>query len=199
MQIEEPVAHADLTGTVRIGGDEGAFGPDSAVQIFDDDADSGTSQRAHRPDHRKLADGPDVEKRRTRRLVLLLEDADRVYENDTPFEPVVVNLGREASRAAFSTSGPSASFRLIKDDARDWLVPESSIIVEYLDQHYPGRTRFIPADPDRARQVRMRDRFFDLHVQVQMQKIVGDRIRPDGQRDPYGVEQARSRSPPRSA
>jgi glutathione S-transferase len=39
----------------------------------------------------------------------------------------------------------------------------------------------------------MRDRFFDLHVQVQMQKIVGDRFRPEGKRDPYGVEQARTR------
>jgi len=116
-----------------------------------------------------------------------------LYENDTPFEPVVVNLGEAASRAAFLDVWPIGQFPVIRDEARDWLVPESSIIVEYLDQHYPGPTRFIPADPDLARQVRMRDRFFDLHVQVQMQKIVGDRIRPDGQRDPYGVEQARTR------
>ena len=36
----------------------------------------------------------------------------------------------------------------------------------------------------------MRDRFFDLHVQVQMQKIVGDRLRPEGEHDPHGVAQA---------
>jgi glutathione S-transferase len=116
-----------------------------------------------------------------------------LYENDTPFEPVVVNFGDEASRTAFLDIWPIGQFPVIKDEARDWLVPESSIIIEYLDQHYPGQTRFIPADPDRARQVRMRDRFFDLHVQVQMQKVIGDRIRPEGQRDPYGVEQARAR------
>jgi len=116
-----------------------------------------------------------------------------LYENDTPFEPVVVNLGEAASRAAFLDIWPIGQFPVIRDEARDWLVPESSIVIEYLDQHYPGPTRFIPADPDVARQVRMRDRFFDLHVQVQMQKIVGDRIRPEGQRDPYGVEQARTR------
>ena len=116
-----------------------------------------------------------------------------LYENGTPFEPVVVNLGEPESRAAFLDVWPIGQFPVIKDESRDWLVPESSIIVEYLDQYYPGGTRFIPADPDRARQVRMRDRFFDLHVQVQMQKIVGDRIRPEGQRDPYGVEQARMR------
>src|SRR5215468_9365521 len=116
-----------------------------------------------------------------------------LYENDTPFEPVVVDLGEEKSRAAFLEVWPIGQFPVIRDEGRDWLVPESSIIVEYLDQHFPGPTRFIPADPERARQTRMRDRFFDLHVQVPMQKIVGDRIRPEGQRDPYGVDQARAR------
>jgi glutathione S-transferase len=116
-----------------------------------------------------------------------------LYESGTPFEPVVVHLNEAQSRAAFLEIWPIGQFPVLKDEARDWLVPESSIIVEYLDQHYPGRNPFIPADPDRARQVRMRDRFFDLHVQVPMQKIVGDRIRPEGQRDPHGVEQARSR------
>jgi glutathione S-transferase len=33
--------------------------------------------------------------------------------------------------------------------------------------------------------------FFDLYVSVPMQKIVGDRIRPEADRDPYGVAEAR--------
>ncbi len=37
----------------------------------------------------------------------------------------------------------------------------------------------------------MRDRFFDLHIHIHMQKITGDRLRPAGQKDPFGVEQAR--------
>jgi glutathione S-transferase len=114
-----------------------------------------------------------------------------LYENDTPFEPVLVDFGNPESRDAFLKIWPIGQFPVLRDEKRDWLVPESSIIVEYLDQHYPGRTRFLPADPDMARQVRMRDRFFDLHVQVHMQKIVGDRIRPDGKTDPFGVDHAR--------
>ena len=74
----------------------------------------------------------------------------------------------------------------------DRTVPESSIIIEYLDQHYPGETRFLPADPDLARQTRMRDRFFDLYLQLPMQKVVGDRLRPAEKRDAFGVEQAKS-------
>jgi glutathione S-transferase len=84
-------------------------------------------------------------------------------------------------------------FPVVKDDARNRLVPESSIIVEYLNDHYPGRTRFIPEDKDEAREVRMRDRFFDQHIHVHMQKITGNRIRPEGKTDPFGVEQARAR------
>jgi glutathione S-transferase len=71
-------------------------------------------------------------------------------------------------------------------------VNESSIIIEYLDQHFPGRTRFIPDDPELARQMRFRDRFFDLYVHLPVQKIVGDRLRPADKKDPHGVEEART-------
>jgi glutathione S-transferase len=115
-----------------------------------------------------------------------------LYENKTPFEPILVNLGDPAERAAFLKLWPVGRFPVIEDTARDWMVPESSIIIEYLAQHYPGRVKLVPDDADKARQVRMRDRFFDLNLQVPMQKIVGDRLRPAGSKDPLGVEQARA-------
>jgi glutathione S-transferase len=115
-----------------------------------------------------------------------------LYENATPFEPVLVNLGDTAEREAFYKLWPIGKFPVIEDTARDWMVPESSIIIEYLAQHYPGPSKLVPDDADRARQVRMRDRFFDLNVQVPMQKITGDRLRPPGAKDPFGVEQART-------
>lgn len=114
-----------------------------------------------------------------------------LYENDTPFEPVLVNLGDEASRAAFLKVWPIGKFPVLRDEARERTVPESSIIIEYLAQHFPGRSTLIPADAELARQMRMRDRFYDLYVNVPMQKIVTDRLRPPGQNDAYGVGQAR--------
>ena len=81
---------------------------------------------------------------------------------------------------------------MLRDDARDRTVPESSIIIEYLAQHYPGRTQLVPADVDLARQMRMRDRFFDLYVNAPMQKVVTDRLRPSGKNDPHGVDEART-------
>lgn len=116
-----------------------------------------------------------------------------LYENDTPFEKVVVDLQDEASRKAFVDIWPVGQFPVVKDETRDRLVPESSIIIEYLDDHYPGRTRFIPTDMDKAREVRMRDRFFDLHVQVPMQHIMADRWRAEADKDRIGVENMRAR------
>jgi glutathione S-transferase len=115
-----------------------------------------------------------------------------LYENGTPFEPCVVDLGNAAAAAEFKKLWPIGKFPVLRDEARDRMVPESSIIIEYLDQHYPGETRFLPADPDLARQTRMRDRFFDLYLQLPMQKVVGDRLRPPGKGDAFGVEQAKA-------
>ena len=116
-----------------------------------------------------------------------------LYENDTPFEKVFVDLGDAASREAFYKLWPMGQFPVIEDTTHDWMVPESSIIIEYLDQRYPGAVRFVPADPDRARQARMRDRFFDFHIHQHVQKIVGDRIRPADKKDPLGADDARRR------
>jgi glutathione S-transferase len=113
-----------------------------------------------------------------------------LYENDIPFEPVIVDLMGEASSAAFRAVWPMARMPVLRDDARDRTVAESTIIIEYLDTHYPGTTRFVPADPDAAWQARMWDRFFDHYLQLPMQKIVTDRLRPEGRSDAWGVEQA---------
>jgi glutathione S-transferase len=115
-----------------------------------------------------------------------------LYENGTPFEPHIVDLSNPIAAAEFKKVWPIGKFPVLRDEAMDRTVPESSIIIEYLDRHYPGGTRFLPADPDLARQTRMLDRFFDLYVQVPMQKVVGDRLRPAGQKDALGVEQARA-------
>jgi glutathione S-transferase len=85
-----------------------------------------------------------------------------LYENGTPFTPNLVNLRNDDERNALRELWPIGKFPVLEDRARDWAVPESSVIIEYIDQHYPGKIRLIPADPDLARQVRFRDRFFDL-------------------------------------
>jgi glutathione S-transferase len=115
-----------------------------------------------------------------------------LYENDTPFTPNVVDLGDPAERAALLKLWPIGKFPVLHDDAREQTIPESSIIIEYLDRHYPGGTKFIPTDSGLAWQTRLRDRFYDLYVHLPMQKIIADRLRPEAKKDPHGAEQARA-------
>jgi len=115
-----------------------------------------------------------------------------LYENGTPFEPKLVNPGDPTSRAEFAALWPVAKMPVLEDRARGAMVPETSIIIDYLDAHYPGPVRFVPEDRDRARDVRLLDRIYDLYLQGPMQKIVGDRIRPGGEGDAFGVAEART-------
>ena len=114
-----------------------------------------------------------------------------LYENDVPFEPHVVDLGDEVSSAEFKRIWPIGKFPVLRDEARVRTIPESSMIIEYLARHYPGKTELIPENADLAWETRLRDRFYDLYVNVPMQKIVTDRLRPAGRNDPHGVEEAR--------
>lgn len=115
-----------------------------------------------------------------------------LYENDTPFAPQMVDLMSEEGRAEYLKLWPIGKMPVLRDEARDRTIPETSIIIEYLQRFYPGRTVFVPDDVEQGLQVRLRDRFFDLYVNDPMQKIVGDKLRAAGQNDPTGVAQAKS-------
>jgi glutathione S-transferase len=115
-----------------------------------------------------------------------------LYELELAFDKHLVNLGDPASRAAFLTLWPLGKFPVIRDEARNRTIGESTIILEYLDRHCAAAPRLIPAGAEQALECRLWDRFYDSYVQVPMQKIVGDRLRPEGKHDPLGVEQARA-------
>lgn len=104
----------------------------------------------------------------------------------------LLNLGDPAERAAHLALWPTGKMPLLVDGGRP--VPETSIIIEHLQRHHarPGRT-LIPADPDAALDVRLWDRLFDLYVMTPMQALTADLLRPEGERDAYGVAQARER------
>lgn len=114
-----------------------------------------------------------------------------LYESDTAFTPQIVDLMDEGSAASHLARWPVGKIPVLHDAARGQVVPETSIIIEYLETHYPGARSMLPGDAEACLQARLWDRFFDLYVSVPMQKIVIDRIRPAESRDPYGVEEAR--------
>ncbi len=110
------------------------------------------------------------------------------YENDIPFDPRLLD---SSSFAVFKKLWPLGKFPVLHDEDRNQLIPESTVIIEYLTVHYPGPVRLVPEDPDLAREVRFRDRFFDNYLHTPMQKFAGDALRPAERRDPYGVEEAK--------
>jgi glutathione S-transferase len=115
-----------------------------------------------------------------------------LYENQTAFTPKIIDLGDPASRDPFVALWPMGKMPVLFDEARGQIVPETSVILDYLDLHHPGPVRFLPADPDVAWRARLWDRIFDSYVQAPMQAVVADRLRPAGDKDPTGVAQARA-------
>jgi len=99
-----------------------------------------------------------------------------LYENGSEFEKRIINLGNEVDRAELQALWPIGKFPVIRDHARQRSVPESTIIIEYLDRFYPGQHPLVPADWESALEVRLWDRFFDHYVQAPMQRIVADRL-----------------------
>lgn len=112
-----------------------------------------------------------------------------LYENGTAFEYRVLDHNDPQTLADFERRWPIKRFPILVDGDRQ--VMEATILIEYLDRHYPGPVTLIPADPDKAIEVRMLDRFFDNYISTPQQRIVFNAIRPESDRDPYGDKEAR--------
>lgn len=110
-----------------------------------------------------------------------------LYENDTAFQ--FRSLEDKQAEGEWAALWPIRRFPLLLDDDRS--IMEASVIVEYLDLRHPGRTTLMPRDAHAAVDVRFMDRFFDNYVMTPMQKIVFDRLRSEGDRDSFGVAEAR--------
>jgi glutathione S-transferase len=110
-----------------------------------------------------------------------------LYENGTPF--TYRHLEHEGANEERAALWPFGKFPVLVDDGRT--VTESSIIIEHLDIHRPGPTRFLPDDRKTALEVRFMDRFFDNSVMTPMNKPVAEALRPDGRRETALAEAAR--------
>ena len=112
------------------------------------------------------------------------------YENAVDFRSETVDLMEAGSTADHLARWPVGKIPVLHDGARNRVVPETSIIIEYVQQHYPGSLPMLPRNEEQRLDARLWDRFFDLYVGVPMQKIVTDRLRPAGGNDAIGVADA---------
>ncbi len=110
-----------------------------------------------------------------------------LYENDLAFD--YRSLEDPGAAAELAAIWPLGKFPVLVDDGL--AVIEASLIVEHLDASVVDAARMIPGDPAAALKARWLDRFFDNYVMTPMQKIVGDAIRAEPDRDAVGVAEAR--------
>ena len=109
-----------------------------------------------------------------------------LWADGTAFEYRILEADHPENMEELKRRWPFAQFPLLVDDGET--VVETTPIIEHLQANHPGPNRWIP-DGDLGRRVRFLDRFFDLYVMTNMSRPVFDALRPEGSRDPYGVEQ----------
>lgn len=114
------------------------------------------------------------------------------YEKQVAFTPEIVNIGDPAAREAYTALNPLTKVPLlVLDDG--WKIPESTIIIEYIDSHFDSGTRLIPRDRDLARQTRFHDRIADLYVNDPMSMLAFDAMKPESEREPGRASDAHAR------
>jgi glutathione S-transferase len=111
-----------------------------------------------------------------------------LYENGTDFTYRKIGPEDPTAMSELESLWSLKKFPVLHDEGRTYV--ESSVIIEYLGIRHPGPAILIPADAEKALEVRMLDRFFDNYVMTPMQRIVADFIRTGSERDPVGVREA---------
>jgi glutathione S-transferase len=118
------------------------------------------------------------------------------YEKEISFEAKLVNLQDQEERKQYREVYPIGKVPLlIVDDATKsgHMIPESSIIVEYLDGNFSSGTELLPKDPNLSRKVRFHDRMYDLYLNESVSTLIFQGWKDKDQRDQEGIDEARRR------
>ncbi len=109
------------------------------------------------------------------------------HEAGVDVELETVNLMDEAAKQEYRKIYPIGKVPcLVKDDGH--IIPESTIIIEYLNQEHGAN--LIPSDPTEARQTRFRDRMLDNYLTNAIGLLFFQNMRPEEQRDKERVDEA---------
>lgn len=115
------------------------------------------------------------------------------HEKGVDYEGVMVDFMDESARSEYRKFYPLGKVPVLVPE-EDWMVPESSIIIEYLDTHFDSGTRLIPEDPDLARQVRFKDRMTDLYLNDSISNLFFQGRKAEADRDPALIENCQYRA-----
>ncbi|MDH3468916.1 MAG: glutathione S-transferase family protein [Gammaproteobacteria bacterium] len=111
-----------------------------------------------------------------------------LFEMGIEFEPKIVNMFDPEQRAQYRSLYPIGKVPLlVLDDGHP--IPESSIIVEYLNSISDG-VRLIPDDPTEARKTRFLDRMYDLYLNNNVGALFFELRKPDAERSQSVIDGA---------
>jgi glutathione S-transferase len=110
------------------------------------------------------------------------------YARMVPFAFRAVGPDHPDNAARLAMLSPTGQMPALVDGSHE--VIQSNAIIEYLER-VGDAPPLIPADRDAALRARMFADVFDDYVAAPMQRIVAESFRPDGQKDPCAVAQAR--------
>src|SRR5262249_51787974 len=105
-----------------------------------------------------------------------------LYERDVPFDFRIVDSTRPDYQQRIAALSPTGQMPALVDGSRE--ITESNVVIEYLDLYHGTAAPMIPTDPREALEARMMAEIFDDYVEVPMQRIVSDSLRPQGEKDP---------------
>ena len=110
-------------------------------------------------------------------------------EKGATFEAEVINLMDPGSRESLAAVYPLCKIPLlVRDDGA--VIPESGIIIEYLDSVFTGGQQLIPIDPELARQVRCAERMNDAYLNTPVRDLLVQGMQPEAARDQALIEKS---------
>lgn len=109
-----------------------------------------------------------------------------LYEKGIDVERHVVNLMDPAARSAYLDVYPMGKIPCLFDDGH--MIPESSIIIEYIDSK--AEPRLIKGDADMMRRIRFKDRMFDLYLNNNIATLLFQSLKTDEDKNQELIETA---------
>ncbi|TNJ33839.1 glutathione S-transferase family protein [Arenimonas terrae] len=102
-----------------------------------------------------------------------------IYETGAPVRLRHLDLQDAGERDAHRARWPLGKMPVLEDEASGRVLPETSIIIEHLQQRHPGPRPLLPADPEAQLDVRLWDRLSDHYVMFPLQAAVAAVIAGD--------------------
>jgi len=111
-----------------------------------------------------------------------------LYERNVPFTFKMIDPDHPENQARIAALSPTGQFPALVDADRE--ITQSNAVIEYLDLFHGNEAPMVPQDPREALEARMMADVFDDYVEAPMQRIAGNALRAENERDPRGVADA---------